>query len=201
MSVSSMMAEKRLRKYRKQLNDSGWDLRAQERGLAENIDNLEGPVFYLCDYESGQLHVVATRKNVFDLVEQHKIEKGVSFQDICDALGSFYTDICDGKIKLTAEASNTLALAVSSYISGTQGYQLVNAQGATNMHYLVIRHWDYSTNTSMLRPVPIRGQTYYPPETIEGLVDQVMTMDKQNHPERFKSAQIIPFKIKQRTEV
>lgn len=70
-----------------------------------------------------------------------------------------------------------------------------------NMHYLVIRHWDYSNNSSLLRPVPIKGQPYYRPEEIEALVDEVLSIDRQNHPERFKMAEVIPFKIKERVDL
>lgn len=201
MSVSSMMAEKRLRKYRKAFSSSGWNLHAREKGLASKLDNLDGPAFYLCDIETGQLHVVVTRADVFPLVENKKREEGVTFSEICDAFGSFYSDICTGKIKLSSEASSILAFAVALYISGTQGYQLVLEEGMENMHYLVIRHWDYSNNSSLLRPVPIKGQPYYRPEEIEALVDEVLSIDRRNHPERFKMAEVIPFKIKERVDL
>lgn len=124
MSVSSMMAEKRLRKHRKAFSSSGWNLHAREKGLASKLDNLDGPAFYLCDIETGQLHVVVTRADVFTLVEEKKQEEGVTFSEICDAFGSFYSDICTGKISLSSEASSILAFAVALYISGTQGIGL-----------------------------------------------------------------------------
>lgn len=200
MSVSNMMAEKRLRKYKKKLSDAGWDLKSGKNVILNTEKEIDGPVFYLCDYESGQLHIVSTVSNTFDIVIDHKNEHGHSFQDVCDAFGSLYTDICDLKIKLADESANILALAVSSYISGTQGYQAMLSQGE-EMHFLVIRHWDHSANLTMLRPVPIEAKEYYDPEHIEYLVEEVLGIDRQNHPERFKSAEIVPFKINNRTDM
>lgn len=201
MSVSNMMAEKRLRKYRKAFSESGWNLQASGSVVAEDIDNFNGPAFYLCDYETGQLHVVSTRTNIFELIESHNDRNTPDYQDTCNAFGSFYTDICTGRIPLSSEASNILALAVCSYITGTKGYELVNTQGLSNMHYLVIRHLDHSTNMPILRPVPIKGLDYYTPEAIAELVNEVLSFDMQNHPERFKSAEIIPFQVNTRTDL
>lgn len=198
MTVSSIMSAKRVREYREAFAASGWNLHA--KGVVGDVHDLDGPAFYLCDVNSGQLHVVATIKNVFDVVEEQKLKEGFTFQTICDAFGSIYTDICDGKIQADAEVSNLLAIAVSMYISGTQGYKFVVEQGRRDMHYIVIRHWDYASDTWMLRPVPIAPKPFYPPDVIECIVDEVLGIDRRNHPRRFKSADIISFKVRHRTE-
>lgn len=200
MSIADLVAEKRLREYRKAFADSGWALRAEARAIAGHTDIHEGPVFYLCDVQTGRLHVVVAVKNVFDIAERRNQSGGFPYQDICDAFGSLYSDICNGNIELDDEAEDMLALGASLYIAGTQGYQLVQNQGLQNMHYLVIRHWDYANDMDILRPVPIKGKAFYAPEEIEGLVDQVLAIDRNNHPDRFKSAEVIPFKIKQRID-
>jgi hypothetical protein len=200
MTISNFDAEKRLKKYREAFAESGWNLHASGKGLADKIDNLEGPAFYLCDLVTVQLIVVATAKGVFDLAEEHKRNEGFAFQTICDCFGSLYTDITEARIKLDMDVSNLLAIAVAMYISGTQGHKHVVEQGRADMHYLVIRHWDYLSNTWMLRPVPIAPKPYYPPEIIESIVDEVLSIDRQNHPQRFKSAKVIPFKVKHRKD-
>lgn len=193
MSITDLVAQRRLREYRRAFADSGWALRAEERALAGYTDIHEGPVFYLCDVATGQLHVVAAVKNVFDIAERREQSGGFSYQDICDAFGSLYSDICSGAIELDDEASDMLALGASLYISGTQGYQLVRQQELQNMHYLIIRHWDCANDMDILRPVPIKGKAFYAPEEFEGLVDQVLAIGRDNHSDRFKSAEIIHF--------
>lgn len=201
MSVSNIMAEKRLRKYRKTFSNSGWKLQPAKAGLADAFAPLDGPVFYLCDFESHQLHVVVTIKNVFDLAQQTKSESGFSFQDICNLFGSLYSDICTGKLALDVETSSILALACSMYISGTQGYKVCQQQSNSDYHFLIIRHWDHSANSSLLRPVPVEARQCYEPQQIESLVDHVLSIDRRNHPARFKSADVIPFKVATRTDL
>lgn len=197
LTVSDFQAQKRLKSFRSSLSVAGWNLLAKGGDSVSRIDNLDGPAFYLCDLGTGQLHVIVTVKNLFQIIEKQPPES-LSFQEVCDIFGSLYGDICDGKVTLDCEMSNVLAMAAAMYVRGTQGYRVALAEGRTHLNFVIFRHWDYSGQCNLLRPVPVPSRKLLQPEDVERIVNLVIATDREHHPERFRSATILQFKVNKR---
>jgi hypothetical protein len=195
MSVSDMMSAKRIKKYRKAFTDAGWQLNPAIKltSPAPGAD-LNGPAFYLCDLELGNLTAIRTVEGSIEMASS--MMKDFSTEEIVDGLGSFYGDLIRGKVKQSGEASSILTWAACSYISRTAGYRQVLDENMGTMNYLIIRMWDHENNALMLRPVPIQPREFYEPEVIEEIVDEVLEIDRHNHPARFGKGVVLPFKIR-----
>ena len=160
-----------------------------------------GPVIYFCDVESSKLYVVGAIKNAVEILEGEMNQAAYSYEDVCNAVGSLIGDVSTGKWRLDDDVQNMFATGAVMYIAGTQSYAYMKNEGLPNAHFIVLRYLNYADNCHMLRPNPLVTTEILTPEEIERHANMILEMDKMNHPKRFKSAQIIPFKIKSRHDI
>ena len=187
------------RKKRALINDfmkAGWGLAPPKDGSMSG-----GPVIYFCDIESSKLYVVGTIKNAVEVLEGEMNQAAYSYEDVCNAVGSLIGDVSSGKCMLDDEVQNMLATGAVMYIAGTQSYAYMKNEGRPNAHFIVLRYLNHAEDCHMLRPNPLTTTVILTPGEIEKHANMILEMDKMNHPERFKSAQIIPFKIKSRYDI
>lgn len=82
------------------------------------------------------------------------------------------------------------------YLAGTQSYAYMKNIGKANGQFIVLRYRDYANGDYLLRPNPVLNDEMLTPQEVEYQVKMILENDKIKHPERFKRADIIPFKIK-----
>ncbi len=188
MPVTSLLQAKKKRKLLNRLKKAGWAKQHVRRDVTP-----DGPRIYLCDVETGQLFIQALTQDAIRYVQENNT---LAYADICSALGSLLGDIANGKVALDEEINGYLISAAALYIAGTQSYQLMRRSGIEPMQFIVLRYYDHSQQCHMLRPNPIMSTAILTPEQIEAQAQAVLEHDKQTHPERFKKADVLTFRLK-----
>ena len=188
MPVTSLRQAKKKRQLLSRLKKAGWG----KQHIRSDI-TPDGPRIYLCDVETGQLFIQALTQDAIRYVQENNI---LDYADICSALGSLLGDVASGKVPLDAEINSYLISASALYIAGTQSYELMKRSGIEPMQFIVLRYYDHSQQCHMLRPNPIMSTAILTPEQIETQAQAVLEHDKQTHPERFKKADVLTFRLK-----
>ena len=196
MGITDLNNERDKRALVNDFMKAGWGL-----ALPKDGSMTGGPVIYFCDIESSKLYIVGTIKNAVDILKGEMNQAAYSYDDVCNAVGSLIGDVSSGAWKLDDEVQNMFATGAVMYIAGTQSYAYMKKEGQPNAHFIVLRYLNHADNCYMLRPNPLATTALLTPEEVERHANIILEMDKMNHPGRFKSAQIIPFKIKSRHDV
>jgi len=144
---------------------------------------------------------LGTIKNAVEILGGGMNQSAYSYEDVCNAVGSLIGDVSSGVCELDDEVQNMFATGAVMYIAGTQSYTYMKNEGLPNAHFIVLRYLNHVDNCHVLRPNPLTSTVILTPEEIERHANMILEMDKKNHPERFKRAQIIPFRIKSRHDV
>jgi len=197
MTVSSFHDAAHLKRLREAFAQSGWQLDVA-RGACARFD---GPTIYLCDVDSGKLFVVVTATEAFPLVASEASCQGTSFEDACNALGSIIAELAAGRIPLNPDNRQFLNLAAILYIQQTHSYKIAMSTADFRHPHFLVLHYPDQTGAGLLRPTPLSSEKPLTPETIEIMANRVLSHDRVKHPERFRSAKILPFRISQRQEV
>mgnify|MGYP001571770056 FL=1 len=174
---------------------AGWDI---SRPIGELHSPMGGPTIYIGDVSSGRLYVVTLVVNGVELLQNQLRKSGLSYQDICDALGSLVSDLSTDKVPFNLETQSALVSGAVLYIAGTKSYEISTSSKMPNPQFIVLRYMDYSTGDHLLRPLPISSPDPLTPAEVEEYGNLILDMDRKNHPGRFKSAKVLPFVIKQR---
>jgi hypothetical protein len=196
MGITDLNNERNKRALVNDFMKAGWGL-----ALPKDGSMTGGPVIYFCDIESAKLYVVGTIKNAVEILEGEMNQAAYSYEDVCNAVGSLIGDVSCGAWKLDDEVQNMFATGAVMYIAGTQSYAYMKNEGQPNAHFIVLRYLNHADNCHILRPNPLTTTAILTPEEIERHANMILEMDKMNHPGRFKSAQIIPFRIKSRHDI
>lgn len=175
---------------------SGWQISETKNKESLNTDNADGPTIYFCDIDSSMLYVVGTIKNAVEVLAKETSNANFKFDEICDAVNSLIADLSSGKLKLDNKINHTLATGAVMYLAGTQSYAYMKNIGKANGQFIVLRYRDYANGDYLLRPNPVLNDEMLTPQEVEYQVKMILENDKIKHPERFKRADIIPFKIK-----
>ena len=191
MKVSNLKNEKKKRALISAFRDAGWGYVRAKDG-----DKDGGPVIYFCDVESSKLYIVGTIKNAVEILEAEMRDSKFTYEDICNAVGSLLGDLATGVVMLDDEIQNMFATGAILYIAGTQSFEYMKNEGMPNAHFIVLRYYNYADKCHILRPSPLATTTILTPQDIEQNTNMILEMDKTNHPERFKRAQVIPFRVK-----
>lgn len=155
-----------------------------------------GNCIYLCDIDTGYLVVVSVTKPSLSSLKQQTASAPFGFDDICNALGTLLAELAAGRQRFDHHAQQSLGVAASLYMMGTRTYELALSQAQSECQFLVVRYLDISAGEHVLRPAALPTNRRFSPGDVEGLVERIITMDRQQHPERFPRAAIIPFKAK-----
>lgn len=191
MKVSNLNDEKEKRAINNAFMDAGWGcVRPKDGGKAG------GQVIYFCDVDSSNLFIVGTIKNAVEILEKEMCNAKFTYEDICNAVGSLLGDLATGEVTLDDEIQNMFAAGAVMYIAGTQSYAYMKNENMPNAHFIVLRYYNHADKCHLLRPNPLATKSILTPEDIEQNANMIMEMDKTNHPERFKRAQVIPFRVK-----
>lgn len=174
---------------------SGWDLNKLRGDLAPPAG---GPTIYICNVETGRLYAVGTVVDAFERLAETYQKSGVTYQDICDALGSLIDDLSTDKVPFDHDNQEALTVGSVLYIAGTKSYEVAKSHHFPHPQFIVLCLHDPRDGSNILRPMPLSSPAPLTPEQIEHLATVIIETDKKNHPERFKSAKILPFVIKQR---
>ncbi len=197
MSVTRLKDKKKKKALMDKFMSGGWQINdTKNKGLVVNADNADGPTIYICDIDSSMLYVVATIKDAVKILEKESTNTKFKFDVICDAVNSLIADLSSSKLKLDGKISNTFATGAVMYLAGTQSYAYMKNIGKANGQFIVLRYRDYANGDYLLRPNPVLSDKMLTPQEVEYQVRMILGNDKLKHPERFKRADIIPFKIK-----
>jgi len=196
MAITDLTNERKKRALVNDFMKAGWGL-----ALPKDGSMTGGPVIYFCDIESSKLYVVGTIKNAVDILGNETNQPAYSYDDVCNAVGSLIGDVSSGVWELDDEVKNMFATGAVMYIAGTQSYTYMKNEGLPNAHFIVLRYLNHADNCHVLRPNPLTSTVILTPEEIERHANMILEMDKKNHPERFKRAQIIPFRIESRHDI
>lgn len=177
---------------------AGWDLN-KPRG--EPTSPAGGPTIYICDVETGRLYAVGTVVDAFERLTETYHRSGFTYQDICDSFGSLVGDLSTDEVSFDPDNQNSLAAGAVLYIAGTQSYEVAKSMRFPHPQFIVLRYRDQRDGSHLLRPMPLSSPKPLTPQEIERLAQTIIETDKKNHPDRFKSAKILPFVIKQRYDI
>jgi hypothetical protein len=194
-AIRDVAARRRLSEAFRQ---AGWNLHSPT-GVFQGVPG--GPTIYLADVDTGRVFTVVSVKDSVAILSRGFDAKELTQQDINNAFGSLIGDIVTGETRFDAETQNMLTILAVLYIAGTKSYAMVRELESPS--FLVLRYRDVQLgdNAYLLRPCPLMAQKPLSPADIETLANQVLKLDRQNHPERFPRAKVIPFKVVDNTPV
>jgi len=170
---------------------AGWSMQNHPTG-----DQVGGAVIYHVDIKSGRLYATALTVNAIPIATKINKEIRLTFDNVCDYLGSLLTALGSGKVAFDADARNDLTVLSILYIMETNGYATAIKLALPRLQFLVIHMPDASSGQNLLRPVPLNSPDLLSPEQLETVVNRVMELDRQKHPERFLRSKVIPFRLK-----
>ncbi len=196
MKVTRLKDKKKKKALMDKFMSSGWQISETKNKDALNTDNTDGPTIYFCDIDSSMLYVVGTVKDAVEILAKETSNTNFKFDEICDAVNSLIADLSSGKLKLNNKINHTFATGAVMYLAGTQSYAYMKNIGKANGQFIVLRYRDYANGDYLLRPNPVLNNEMLTPQEVEYQVKMILENDKTKHPERFKRADIIPFKIK-----
>lgn len=172
--------------------NAGWKIQfVTTEGVAENANCI-----YVCDDETGFIVVTSVTKGSLESLREQAKLAPFGFDDICNALGTLLGELAAGKQALDKTARESLGAAATLYMLGTRTYAIAVEKGQADCQFLILRHADASAGEHVLRPVALPANKRFAPKEIEGVVQRVLAMDRQQHPERFPRAKVVPFKAR-----
>jgi len=175
-----------------------WMKRMEEAAWPTPLEGtLGGPTLYLCSVERRVHIVVHLMKDGLARVAEFGREQGLGFQDACNFLGGALDDAATTWPSYSREVNAELILFSALYLLGTQAYQIARRLN-TNDQFLIFQYRNASTKEPLLRPVPITRSELVSPAELEELVESTLEIDRVNHPERFRRAKLLPFRLRSR---
>lgn len=159
-------------------------------------DHVGGTVIYHVDIKSGRLYATALTVNAIPIATRMSKEIGLTFDDVCDYLGSLLTALGSDEVAFDTDARNDLTVLSVLYISCTNSYATAMKLNLPRLQFLVIHMPDASSGQNLLRPVPLNSPDPLSPEYLETVVNRVLEIDRRNHPERFLQSKVIQFRLK-----
>ena len=174
------------RSLAEQFSEFGWDVhrKAAPSGMPG------GPTIYIC-----QLYAVRLIAGGVEKLQAMAAAHEISFQEACNTLGSVL-DESAVRATFTQEVRDAMTVNAGLYLGGTQIYRLGTQLVPSLTQYVVIRHYDVSTQTNMLRPVGYWGSEPMSPQDVCEFVNETLEVDRKMHPERFRKAQLLLFRPK-----
>lgn len=173
-------------------SQAGWKIQFVTTERASQNGNC----IFLCDVATGFMVVASVTIDSLASLRQQAANAPFGFNEICNALGTLLAELAAGRQALDDHAQQSLGIAASLYMMGTRTYETAMTQGQANCQFLVVRYLDASCEEHVLRPAALPASRQLTPSDIESLVERILSMDRQQHPERFRRAAVIPFKAK-----
>jgi len=188
--LTDLQKARKISEASQKLAEYGWFMPAGYRLEAPPT----GPIIYLCDLEHGALFLEAAVDDGIARVAQHAAQIGVSYEDGVDALTATLEKVSKHPTRMDQDTRYKLAFLAVLYVSGTQSLLTATKLGFPNPQFIVIKHRDAAHQGDfILRPFPVNHDGPMTPEMVAHLVNQVLAIDRVNHPERFPRATVIEF--------
>lgn len=193
MTITNIADERARKRFVDEFKRLGWRVTFAANGAMP----AELFTLYLCEYETNKSFVVKFSRPDLKQLRSWWKASGIPYAEICGFFGMIYTELLQENFAPGLPNVELLALAASTYIIGTQSYQMAESQGIKVDRFIIIKLHDHSCNEPMLRPaIPM---TELSPEELGEQITMILTQDKARHPRRFASAEILPFKPRVQT--
>lgn len=165
---------------------AGWDASVQDVDLAAD----PGPkaFLYLFDLVSRWAWMgTASLAGFHELSAAGKKVSTADLNDIRGGLGTMIAGLADGEMEVSGEREQGLGVLASMYAGGTKTYAA--ARGFPDRcHFVVIVYRKPGGKDVLLRPFAMDSGPNRPvdADVLEAMLQQVIDMDRINHPEWFK---------------
>lgn len=193
MTIAFMATEKSKRIMAESLASFGWDI---EKGRRDNIEATAGPRVFLIDVETGNLILKVGVNDAFSILEQDANLQHIPFDFICSDLSKFFVKLRHNKNSFDKTQHELMTILSFLYIKATSCFQIAKAKDIKHPQYIIMYQEDHKTKEGLLRPFAINAKDLLTPNELEEICRQVLSVDMRNHPERFASADILKFKLK-----
>ena len=192
--VCDLNAARAARAWFQRIREAGW--RGHQIGPTP-AGTLGGPTLYLCAVEHRVHVIVQFVQDALAHLAEFGSGQGLSFDDACTGLGTALQEVGKAWPNCPPELHSALELFAGLYLPGTQSYRMAQQFG-TDGQFLILQYPHVATGHGLLRPVALTGSQICSPAEIEAAVQSVLAIDRQNHPERFPRAPLLPFRLKSR---
>ena len=180
MTISNFAYEKKRQKVRKILDESGWKI--NDYNVHDKSHNV-----YFCHMETGKQFLSSlilddSFNKTRDLANKYKND-----------IGDMVNFLCEQEI-LTEDQIKELHKGVPLWAITTQSFELMETKRSLTDFSTLIIFYRGVSNDVYIRPICFPTEQGRPvaPEDILNIANHGLSIDRQNHPERFnKSAEII----------
>jgi hypothetical protein len=187
MPDDDLLRARHAKRTLKRLRKAGW--RVHNPSL---LIGTGGPTVYLCDAPTRRLIVVMLSSEAMPCVRAEFPKSGLSHDQVVVGLEKLVAELAQKPADDPSQRQ--LAAATALYLLGTHSYAIT--QQNPRAQYLIVRYIDASTGQPLLRPHPLLAFHELTPAQVEQAVEELLSLDRQRHPERFPRAPVVPFRLK-----
>ncbi|MET0660745.1 MAG: hypothetical protein ABW110_21585 [Steroidobacteraceae bacterium] len=154
---------------------------------------IVGALIYFCDVDSNELIALELVKGAIErLIDSDEARLPVN--QVMSAFSTLLGEITSGARPFDPAARNMLSAAAALYLINSQSYRIARAQKPPLTQFLVVRYSDVSRGDHVLRVLPLMGAAGLDPLGVSDLVNHLLHIDRDGHPERFAPDIIVEFK-------
>lgn len=168
---------------------TGW-ARAQD---VHGDEPIAGTLLYFCDVDTNELIALELVKDAIERLAD-SAEARLPVNQVTSAFSTLLGEVATGAMPFDAVARNMLAAAAALYLVNSQPYRIARAQKPPLVQFLFVRYSDISRGDHVLRALPLMGTAKLDPLGISDLVNHLLHIDRDGHPERFAPDVIVEFK-------
>ena len=175
------------KKYRELFTKSNWDISFGDK-LESEIDLF----VYVVHVKSGLIKLLGLCDQKGSKPSELNIDQ-LSSQ--AGSLIKLYATNTYDHMLTEEEMLELLGSSIGEYVKQTQSYQMALEIAGKGTPRMLVMHMDdpLSEGAFYVRPNPLPDQNLSG-EDIQEVARMIFTQDRQNHPQRFKSAEILEFK-------
>lgn len=189
MNLTHVRVATAIRALSERYTRAGWTL-ARDLHLDEPI---AGTLTYFCDVDTNELLALEIVKGGIErLIDS--TEARLPVNQVTCAFSTLIGEIASGALPFDSTTRNMLAAAAALYLVNSQPYRIARAQKPPFVQFLVVRYADVGRGDHVLRALPLMGAAKLDPLNVADLVNHLLKIDRDGHPERFAPDVIVEFK-------
>lgn len=189
MNLTHVRVAGAIRELSERYTRAGW-IRGQDLHWDEPI---AGTLIYFCDVDANELIALELVKGAIERLVDGA-EARLPVNQVVSAFTTLFGEIASGALPFDSAARNMLAAAAALYLVNSQPYRVARAQKPPFAQFLMVRYPDVSRGDHLLRVLPLMGTAKLDPLSVSDLVNHLLRIDRESHPERFAPDVIVEFK-------
>ncbi|MET0985863.1 MAG: hypothetical protein ABW034_10695 [Steroidobacteraceae bacterium] len=189
MNLTHVRVASAIRELSERYTRAGW-ARSQDAHWDQPI---VGTLIYFCDVDSNELIALELVKGAIERLTDSE-ESRLPVTQVTSAFSTLLGEIASGALPFDPAARNMLAAAAAVHLLNSQPYRIARAQKPPLAQFLFVRYSDISRGDHVLRVLPLMGTAKLDPLGVSDLVNHLLHIDRDGHPERFAPDVIVEFK-------